>query len=115
MSIHHNLIQSLTGDNGEIVLQFFVTFSRFEYALRRAGFVRRGDHNSVLPDWWRFAEERLGAQFADVADTEFAEASSYLLCEPPSKLIFDKSEKIVLCPPERRDNESDAQYLLRLV
>ena len=114
MSTHHDLIRSLTGDNGEIVLQFFVTFSRFEYALKRAGFIKRDGYSNVLPNWCRFAE-RLDAWLADITGTEFTKAKSYLLREPPLKLIFDKSGEIILCPPERRGNESDAEYLLRLV
>jgi hypothetical protein len=50
MSTHHKLIQSLTGGSDEMVWQFFVTFSRFEYALKRAGFVKGDRYNNALPD-----------------------------------------------------------------
>ncbi len=116
MSTHHDLIRSLTGDNSEIVLQFFVTFSRFEYALKRAGFVRRGDHNNASADWCRFARERLDARLADITDTEFEEARSYLLHEPPRKQIFVESEEIMQWRANsQRSRECEAEYLLRLV
>ncbi len=116
MSTHYKLIQSLTGGDGEIVLQCFVTFSRFEYALKRAGFVKCDSHNNASADWRRFARERLDARLADMTDTEFAKARSYLLREPPQKQIFVKSEEIMRWQKNSQQlREGDAEYLLRLV
>src|SRR5215472_12270251 len=88
MSTYHDLVRLLTGDDGDIVLQFFVTFSRFEYALKRAGFVKGDRNGNALPDWCRFASERLNARLVSITDTEFTEASLYLLHEPPGKQIL---------------------------
>jgi hypothetical protein len=38
-----------------LVLQFFLVFARFEYALKRSGFLR-GNESKVEPDWDRFAD-----------------------------------------------------------
>src|SRR5947209_17300528 len=93
MSTHHKLIQLLTGGNDEVVWQFFVTFSRFEYALKRAGFVKGNNYGNALPDWGKFARERLNERITDITDTEFTKARSYLLQEPPRRQIFVESNK----------------------
>jgi hypothetical protein len=116
MSTHHNLIQSLTGGNDEIVLQFFANFSRFECALKRAGFVKGDRNDNALPDWCRFAKERLDARLADISDKEFIKATSYLLQKPPRKQIFVKSNKSMQWQANsKRSGEGEAEYLLRLV
>jgi len=116
MSTHHKLIQSLTGGNYEIVWQFFVTFSRFEYALKRAGFVKGDNHGNALPDWGKFARERLDARIADTTDTEFTKARSYLLQEPPQRQIFVESNKSMQWRANsKRGSEGEGEYLLRLV
>ncbi len=38
----------------ELVLQFFLTFARFEFALKATGYAR-GNENFVEPDWNAFA------------------------------------------------------------
>ena len=116
MNTHLNLIQSITGGNDEIVLQFLVTFSRFEYALKRAGFVKGDRHNNASADWCRFAREKLHSRLADIPDTEFTEARWYLLQEPPGKQIFVKDKRIVRWEANSQwSRESEAEYLLRLV
>lgn len=116
MSTHYNLIQSLTGGSGKLVLQFFVTFSRFEYALKRAGFVRGDRYDNAWPDWQRFAKERLEAQIASIPDTEFTEARSYLLRNPPQKQTVTAPDRSLRWKQNtKRSGEGDAEYLLRLV
>jgi len=116
VNTHRDLIQSLTGDNDELVLQFFITFSRFEYALKRAGFVKSGPSNSALPDWSKFAKEKCNALLDDTTDIEFTEARSFLLQKPPQKQIFVKSGNCMQWQNNtKRNGEGDAEYLLRLV
>jgi len=116
LSTHSNLIQSLTGDTGELVLQFFITFSRFEYALKRAGFVKNGAYGNASPDWQRFAKKRLEAQLASIPDTEFTEAKSYLLQKPPQRQTYVKSNKSMQWQNNtKRSEEGEVEYLLRLV
>jgi hypothetical protein len=116
LSTHSNLIQSLTGDNGELVLQFFVTFSRFEYALKRAGFVKNGAYGNASPDWQRFANEKGNALLDDPTDIEFTEACSFLLREPPRKQIVVASHRSLQWQKNtKRSGEGNVEYLLRLV
>ena len=116
MSIHQKRIQSLTGDDGELVLQFFVAFSRFEYALKRAGFVKNSAYDTALPDWQKFAKKRFVAQLASISDIEFTEAKSYMLQNPPRKQTFVKLDKRMMWQNNtKRSGEGEAEYLLRLV
>jgi hypothetical protein len=117
MNTNHELIQSLTGDNGELILRFFVTFSRFEYALKRAGFVR-GDRNDALPDWSTFAKEKGNALFDGPQDNEFIDARAFLFREPPKKQIkrvTASGTSLGWQVNTHGSGESDAEYLLRLV
>ena len=51
--------QPIAGDD-KLVFEFFATFSRFECALKRAGFVKRGPCGSASPDWEEFAKSLNG-------------------------------------------------------
>lgn len=113
MNRQHRLIQSLTGHDDAAVLQFFVTFSRFEYALKQAGFVR-GDQSYATPDWDRFARERGNALFAEAENIELTEAITLLLREPPQRQIV-RNNKVTWEQNAKRNGEGNAQYLLRLV
>lgn len=113
MNIHRDLLRSLTGDDSELVLQFFVTFSRFEYALKRAGFLENRGYAS--PDWDSFAKE-IEPKLASIQDAEFTNAQTYLLQHPPKK-------QIVKMPGNKLDWEEEdssrvpknATYLLQMV
>lgn len=41
----------------ELVSEFFATFSRFEYALKRSSFCREQKNKGVEADWDRFENE----------------------------------------------------------
>jgi hypothetical protein len=116
VNTHHNLIQSLTGDDSELVLQFFATFSRFEYALKRAGFVRSDWYNNASADWQRFARKKGNALLDDITDRKFVEARSFLLREPPQKQVVIAADRSLRWQANtKRSEEGDAEYLLRLV
>jgi hypothetical protein len=116
VNTHHKLIWSLTGDNDELVLRFFATFSRFEYALKRAGFVRSDVYNNALADWQRFARKKGNTLLDDITDRKFVEARSFLLQEPPQKQVVTATDKRLRWQANpKRSEEGDAEYLLRLV
>ena len=54
----------------ELILDFLRTFSRFEFALKAAGFAD-GDEQRVAPAWDRFGRV-IAAQVDALADAEFA-------------------------------------------
>lgn len=117
MSTHRTLIPSIAGGNGELVLEFFATFSRFEYALKRAHFVNSDRNHNVLPAWEKFAD-KLNGRIAAITNKDFVEARSYLLGKPPRKQVLTepgKSTDWEWKPNSRRSTDSEERYLLRLV
>ena len=78
--------------NGELLLDFFLTFSRFEYALKNSGFfVKHADRpNGPQPaeaDWDTFAVS-LRTVFDSSKSDEMREACRYLLESPPNKQVI---------------------------
>lgn len=71
-----------------LVLRFFGVFSRFEYALKRSGFVKGQDQ--VEPDWNTYANGLRG-KFQSVDDPGFSDAVNALIDAPPRKQIFTGS------------------------
>jgi hypothetical protein len=98
------------------VLKFFVTFSRFECALKRAHFVKEGPYGSATANWDDFAR-KLNGRLVSIKDKDFTEAKSYLLTAPPRKQKVDGAQRMgwKWMPNEPRGTESAEEYLLRLV
>ena len=72
------------GDPG-LAIDFFVTFSRMEYALKQIGFLVPSSADATA-DWPRLGRD-LDAAFAAVADPEVVDARNYLLTDPPKKQV----------------------------
>ena len=97
------------------VLEFFATFSRFECALKRARYVKKGAYGSAIPDWDSFAN-KASVQLAALTDSAFTDAKLYLNSAPPQKQTFIESDRSMKWSPNtKRSGESEEQYLLRLV
>jgi hypothetical protein len=94
------------------VASFFIVFSRFEYALKRAGYVC-GDNRRVWADWDRFSS-KLKDTFEPGKTSELQEAVRYLQDHPPKKQIV-KAGRLDWREFERSESESPVQWLLRLV
>lgn len=85
------IIDSLADDR-DLVFRFFAVFSRFEYALKRSSFVKKGRYGEALPDWGKYANELQG-QFAVVQDERFKNACAYIKKEPPKTQIVSRSQR----------------------
>ena len=112
MNSHQHLLR-LTGTDDGVLLKFFVNFSRFEYALKRAGFVTSGEYHSAKANWRGFAE-KVSVGLGDVTEEEFKNAKSYLIKHPPRRQVF-RDHSIRWEANGRWNKESEGQYLLRLV
>lgn len=81
----------------ELLLRFFVTFARFEYALKNSRFFKAGRSNRdnfpppiVEPDWKAFVLS-IQSDFHMDANVPLQEACEYLLClTPPLLQVVDK-------------------------
>jgi hypothetical protein len=67
----------------DLALDFFLAFSRFEFALKRAGFVR-GDAKQALADWEKFAKA-----LREVDTSAVLKCCTYLSANPPKKQVLD--------------------------
>lgn len=71
-----------------LVTDFFITFSRFEYALKRKGYTNCGkDMESVFANWDRFASEIKGKLDISI-DMTLSNALDYIKTNPPEKQIL---------------------------
>jgi len=82
--------QKLVPDKDSI-LRFFIIFSRFEYALKRAGYFKSDKNNGVKPDWDRFASG-LKEHFNYSVNKELTCSIDYLKNKPPLRQILKNNE-----------------------
>jgi hypothetical protein len=106
----HAIINALAVDR-ERVLDFFAYFSRFEYSLKRSGFLRPGA--KAEPDWDAFANSLRG-RFAGVQDADFRDAVAFLRREPPKTQVVSGND-LGWTETIPGNGEQDESYVLRLV
>jgi hypothetical protein len=82
------IIDALVLDR-DLVLRFFAVFSRFEYSLKRSGFLKRGE--KAEPNWDTYANSLRGC-FGGVQDQAFRDAVSFLMKEPPRTQVVRASD-----------------------
>lgn len=75
------LNQSITVEGQNLIVEFFITFSRFECALKTSQFVG-GDDQRVWPDWELFISS-IRPAFDKNQFPELIEAFDYILNHPP--------------------------------
>jgi hypothetical protein len=73
--------------NKDLILRFFIVFSRFEYALKRTGYSKSDRNNGAWPNWDKFASE-LKLRFNSSTTQELKYAINYLKDNPPKKQIL---------------------------
>jgi len=115
------MAQHKTQADRELLLEFFLTFSRFEYALKVSNYFirpRTGGNDpsrppEAKPDWESFAVSLRGT-FRTDTNAELGRASEYILDSPPWKQVITH-DSIAWETPVRPDYESDIEFLLRMV
>jgi hypothetical protein len=68
-----------------LVLEFFVVFSRFEFALKEVGYNTVDHYKNLLPDWKKFSSD--AAPWFITIPEEYEQAIAYLLGNPPCRQI----------------------------
>jgi hypothetical protein len=81
----------LDGLPEKITIRFFATFSRFEMALMRCGYLRAGRQNMAEADWTRLPED-LGANFFDGVA---ASGQAVTLINDPPKILIVQNGALV--------------------
>jgi hypothetical protein len=111
MKLLESYINSL-GLDKELFLEFFIIFSRFEYALKRAGFVT-GNKEKASPDWKKFAFS-LEGKFKSDRTQELIDAVNFLKSKPPKKQILKKG-KLDWKDNPYQESEPVAKWLIDMV
>ena len=110
MTEPEDIVEAL-GIDRVLVLRFLGVFSRFEYSLKRSGFVK--GHDPVEPDWDTYANG-LRSKFQSVDDPGFSDAVKILVDAPPRKQILSGSsldwKSTIVGAGEQHES-----YVLRLV
>lgn len=106
-------IATLGDAHAKPILEFFIFFSRFEYALKEAGFVRPGRSNVAEPNWKAFAN-RMDALFQKDSDPDIASAIQYLEEKPPQRQVF-LDHKLVWQDQNRDATYSKTEWLSVLI
>ena len=73
------------GVDKELVMEFFVVFSRFEFALKKAKYLER-ENGDAFPNWDAFSK-KYRDEFDPQKEIQLSEAWDYLKNEPPMKQI----------------------------
>lgn len=76
--------QIISKEEQELINEFIITFSRFEYALKTTITYAIGNDNRVNPNWDRFISS-VRNNFDKSKTLELTEASDFLLQNPPRK------------------------------
>ena len=84
--MNHKEILWELGVEKEVVMEFFVVFSRFEFALKKAGYLRAGRECRALPDWTTF-ESRYEDCFDTQSEPKLSEAWDYVYQNPPMRQV----------------------------
>lgn len=98
--------------NRELLLDFFLRFSRFEYALKTSNYFQRCTQEAK-PDWDSFAVSLQGTFRAD-RNEELQRACEYIVGYPPSKQVIIGGS-VDWQVSNKGHGESDIQFLLRMV
>lgn len=93
--------------------EFFVLFSRFEYALKRSGFLRP-NVSEAQADWGRFARENQAA-FLERSSVSLASAAAYYEAEPPRKQLQRDGRLHWSDPLRPGDGEKPLEFLCRAI
>ena len=104
------IIEAL-GIDRDLVLRFLGVFSRFEFALKRSGFLKGSEQAEA--DWDAYAKSLRGT-FRSVEDTRFTETVAFFLKAPPRKQVVSGGD-IDWKDTQIGDGEHQENYVLRLV
>jgi hypothetical protein len=97
----------------DLIVTFFFAFSRFEFALKQAGFLTKEQIGAdAQPNWTEFAK-KIQRSYDAHNDVELAEAVNYLLTKRPRKQVVAEGHSVDWkdTPEERLDMD----WILTLV
>jgi hypothetical protein len=116
-----NMLIKQTRVNKELLFEFFLTFLRFEYALKASDFFQRLNTErtkgfkppNAQPDWYRFAVSLRDSFCADKTD-ELSEACDYIIHSPPYRQVIINDD-VAWETPIRPEGEEEIEFILKMI
>jgi hypothetical protein len=84
-------LQRQVGQSDNITFDFFIAFSRMEFALKHTTYAKADRNTNAMADWDRFANANDNAfqkKLADKKNKSLIEATNYLFDSPPNRLKY---------------------------
>ncbi|MFA5863671.1 MAG: hypothetical protein WC975_03195 [Phycisphaerae bacterium] len=100
------------GIDKNLIQDFFCGFARFEYALKRAGYLKENEKRVML-DWDSFAKDISGKLDKD-PDPKLKKAIEYLTVHPPKKQVV-KEKKLGWQDISKIDSKGIEAWILRVI
>lgn len=110
MTEPNEIIDALVVDR-DIVLRFFAVFSRFEYSLKRSGYLQVGE--KAEPNWDTYANSLQG-RFVGVQDQAFRDAITFIVKTPPKTQVVSGTD-LDWRDTVQGNGEHHERFVLRLV
>lgn len=105
-----NYIATFTNEDKDRVFRLLATFSRWEYALKRTGYAKPGSHGQAEADWNKYVDA-VAIPLAQIATPRYVAARNYITTHPPLCWQYRDGWQ----PNPKRENETEARYLFRMV
>jgi hypothetical protein len=104
MSLPEAVLKIINDPNRDLAWKFFVFFSRFEYALKRGGFLT-ADNSTATPNWDAFGR-RYVSEYEQLKKSlpRFDNAVKYFFSQPPRKQCHENGT-LSWSQPQRYENE----------
>jgi len=106
-------IDSFENEDRERVFRFFALVSRWECALKRSDFAKRGSRDQAEPDWNKFADS-VETNLDGLNEAKYTSNRDFLLKHPPDRQCLEHGRIEWQCNP-RREKETDGRYLFRVI
>ncbi len=90
-----NKLHEQVGQADNITYDFFIAFSRMEFALKHSGYAKADNRRNAMADWDKFADDNDKAfqqKFADKKNKSLIIATNYLFDTPPKRLKYISGE-----------------------
>jgi hypothetical protein len=107
----HNLFSRDRIDR-ELILDFFLVISRMEYALKAAGYVKKGRNGEPVIKWKNFTQELQGKLIFD-DDNTLSQAYQFLISEPPDSQKYNGS--LHWKKRTQRDDQTEEDFVIESV
>ncbi len=82
-----NFLNSLNEENKTLLIEFFILFSRFEYALKTSITFAEGNEKKVGANWSKFVSSISNA-FISESNSDLKSAVEYIMLNPPNIQVF---------------------------